>query len=304
MSPPRLVERRELVERAAAITSPATSPVAEFDVLNARHQSRVEVADRPGADAAFARLEEIADQLGTPYSRWVVLQGRSWRSLCEGDFAAAEQTAQACLEVGTAMGVTAAMPAFGAQLLSIRVQQGRVDEVAALMAEGVDNFVTLSESWKSALALVNCMCGRLDDVQIMLEQAFADRFERLPQDQAWPYALSAWAECAVALGRRDVAAFLAERLRPYGSQMIFAASFMAGVVARSVGCLDATLGDHASAEANLRHALEIHERFGAVYWTARTQLDLADVVDAPELVEAARVAIDRYGFEGLRARLN
>jgi hypothetical protein len=196
------------------------------------------------------------------------------------------------------------MPAFGSQLLSIRVQQGRVDEIAAFMAEGVDNVVTLSESWKSAVALVNCMCGRLDDVQIMLEQEFADRFERLPQDQAWPYALSAWAECAVALGRRDVAAFLAERLRPYGSQMIFAASFIAGVVARTVGCLDAMLGDRASAEANLRQALELHERFGAVYWTARTQLDLADVVGAPELVEAAQLAIDRYGFEGLRPRLN
>jgi hypothetical protein len=162
----------------------------------------------------------------------------------------------------------------------------------------------LSESWKAAVALVNCLCGRLEDVQIMLEQEFADRFEHLPQNQAWLYALCAWAECALALGRRDVAAFLAQRLRPHGSHMLYASSFLAGVVARTVGCLDAMLGDRASAEANLRHALEIHERFGAVYWTARTQLDLADVVDAPELVEAARLAIDRYGFEGLRPRLN
>jgi hypothetical protein len=303
VSPPRLAERCELAERAAAITSPATSPLAEFDVLAAVHHGRVEVADRPAVDAAFARLEEIADRLGTPYCRWNVLQHRSWRSLCDGDFAAAEQTAQECLEVGTGMGITAAMPVYGSQLLSIRVQQGRVDEIAALLADGVENFVTLSDSWKSAVALVNCMSGRLNDVQIMLEQEFTDRFEHLPQDQAWLFSLSAWAECAVALGRRDVAAYLAQRLRPFGSHMIYANSFMAGVVARTVGCLDAMLGDHASAEANLRHALELHERFGAVYWTARTQLDLADVVHAPELVDAARVAIDRYGLEGLRPRL-
>jgi hypothetical protein len=304
MSPARLAERCELAERAAAITPPATSPVAELDVLHVLHYGRVEVADRPGADAAFARLEELADRLGTPFARWNVLQGRSWRLLCDGNIAAAEQTAHQGLEIATEMGVAAAMPAFGAQLLSIRVQQGRVDEVAAFVADGVDNFVTLSDSWKAAVALVNCMCGRLNDVQVVLEQEFADRFEHLPQDQAWLYALCAWAECAVALGRRDVAAFLAERLRPYGSQMIFANSFMAGVVARTVGCLDAMLGDHASAEANLRHALELHERFGAVYWTARTQLDLADVVHEPALVEAARIAIDRYGLEGLRPRLN
>jgi class 3 adenylate cyclase len=304
MSPARLAERRELAERAAAITSPATSPVAELDVLHVLHYGRVEGADRPGADAAFARLEELADRLGTPFSRWNVLQGRSWRFLCDGDIAAAEQTAQQGLEIATEMGVAAAMPAFGAQLLSIRVQQGRVDEIAAFVAEGVDDFSTLSDSWKSAVALVNCMCGRLDDVQITLEQEFADRFDHLPEDQAWLFAMCAWAECAVALGRRDVAAFLAERLRPYGSHMIYASSFMAGVVARTVGCLDAMLGDHASAEANLRHALDLHERFGAVYWTARTQLDLAEVVDEPELVEAARLAIDRYGLEGLRPRLN
>jgi hypothetical protein len=157
---------------------------------------------------------------------------------------------------------------------------------------------------KAGLAMVNCMCGRLDDVQMALEQEFADQFDHLPLDQTWLFALSAWAECAVALDRRDVAAFLAERLRPFGSQMIFISSVNWGVTARTVGCLDAMLGNRASAEANLRHALEIHERFGAVYWTARTQLDLADVVDEPELVEAARVLIDRYGLEGLRPRLN
>jgi class 3 adenylate cyclase len=304
MSPARLAERHDLAERAAAIMPPETSPVAEFDVVAAVQYVRVEVADRPGADLAFARLEEIANGLGTPYPRWNSLQQRSWRLLCDGDIPAAEQTAQECLEVGGAMGIAAAMPVYGSQLLSIRVQQGRVDEIAALVADGVENFVTLSDSWKSAVALVNCMCGRLDDVQTMLDQEFADRFEHLPLDQPWLFSLCAWAECAVALGRRDVAAFLAQRLRPFGSQMIYVSSYIWGVVARTVGCLDAMLGDRASAEANLRHALDLHERFGAVYWTARTQLDLAEVVDAPELVEAARLAIDRYGFEGLRPRLS
>jgi hypothetical protein len=85
--------------------------------------------------------------------------------------------------------------------------------------------------------------------------------------------------------------------------MIYVSSYIWGAVARTVGCLDAMLGDLASAEANLRHALDIHQRFGAVYWTARTQLDLADVIHDPELVDAARAAIDRYGLEGLRPRL-
>jgi hypothetical protein len=303
-SPSMLAKRCELAERASAINMPATSLVAEFEVVLAVHASRVEVADRPGTDAAFARLEEIADRLGTPWSRWSVLAQTSWRLLFDGDMAAAEHAAQQCLEVGTGMDIAAAMPVFGSQLLSIRVAQGRVDEIAAFVADGVDNFVTISDGWKAGLALVDCMCGRLDDVQIALEHEFADRFDHLPQDQTWLFALCAWAECAVALGRRDVAAFLAERLRPFGSQMNYASSYNWGAVARTVGCLDAMLGDRASAEANLRHALDIHERFGAIYWTARTQLDLADVVDAPELVEAAQFAIDRYGLEGLRTRLN
>jgi tetratricopeptide (TPR) repeat protein len=162
----------------------------------------------------------------------------------------------------------------------------------------------VTDSWKAGLAVVNCMCGRLDDVQILLEDAFTDRFEQIPHAQTWLSALTNWAECAIALGRHDVAAFLAEQLRPFASQMLFGSSFNWGVVARPLGCLDAMLGDFASAEENLRRALEIHEHFGAVYWTARTQLDLAEVVDEPELVDAARRAIDRYGLEGLRPRLN
>lgn len=302
-SPSRLAQRCELAEWAAAL--PAGSLVAEFEVLIALNYSRVEVADRPGADATFARLEQIADRLDTPWCRFTVLQQRSWRLLCDGDIAAAEQAAQECVAVGTAMGIAAAMQVFGSQLLSIRIQQGRVDEIVDLItAAAGDESVGLDAGFKAVVALVNCLCGRREGLQEALEQEFAGRFQDLPLDLGWLFALSAWAECAIALGRRDVAAFLAERLRPFGSQMIFGNAFTAGAVARTVGCLDAMLGDHASAEANLRHALEIHQRFGAVYWTARTQLDLADVVDDPELVEAARVAIDQYGLEGLRPRLN
>jgi hypothetical protein len=227
----------------------------------------------------------------------------SWRLLCDGDIAAAEQAAKDCFEVGAEMGTAAAMPAFGVQLMAIRIAQGRVGEIAALWADGVENFGTLSDSWKAGVALLDCVSGRLDDVRVGLEQAFADRFEHLPQDMTWLFAMSAWAECAIALGRRDAASFLAERLRPFGSQLIFLSPVNWGAVARTVGCLDAMLGNKDSAEANLRHALEIHERFGTVYWTARTQLDLAEVVQEPQLVEAARVAIDRYGLEGLRPRL-
>lgn len=301
LSPPRLEERCALAESAATMT--AASLVAEFDALATLHHVRVEIADRPGADAAFARLEDLADRLGTPYARWSVLQHTSWRFLGDGDIAAAEQAAQDCLEVGLGMGIAAAKHAFGAELMAIRIAQGRAGEIAAFVADGVENLGTLSDSWKAAVALLECASGRLENVEAGLEQEFAGRFDHLTQDFTWLFALSAWAECAIALGRRDVASFLAELLRPFGSHLIFLSAANWGAVARTVGCLDAMLGDHVSAEANLRHALAIHERFGAVYWTARTQLDLAEVVDEPELVETARIAIDRYGLEGLRPRL-
>jgi len=69
-------------------------------------------------------------------------------------------------------------------------------------------------------------------------------------------------------------------------------------------------GDLASAETSLREALEVHLRLRTPYWTARTQLDLAnllairqapeDVVAAAALAEQARQTAGTYRLEGLR----
>jgi hypothetical protein len=122
------------------------------------------------------------------------------------------------------------------------------------------------------------------------------------------------ADCAADMGRDDAAALLYEKFSPYVSRFIFVGSIDEGGVARPLGRLATLLGRFDDAERHLLDAFELRERIGASYWTARTQLDLAELFvtrrgatdsDAAlgQLQEVER-SVERYGYRGLLPRID
>jgi hypothetical protein len=85
-----------------------------------------------------------------------------------------------------------------------------------------------------------------------------------------------------------------------------------GAIARHLGRLAAVLERDSDADAHFGVALEIHERIGAPYWIACTQLDVRDLLvgrqgpgdhaRAGELTERARHTARERGYLGLLAR--
>ena len=139
---------------------------------------------------------------------------RSFFQLLAGDTVSAESSANAAFELGSGMNYTPAFSTFGAQLMEIRRQQGRLDEVVELAARGVEEYETLP-GWNSALAVLYAELGRLDEVRPLFDAAATMEFGGVPRDVTWLLALACWADCAADLGRDDVAPFLIERLAPY-----------------------------------------------------------------------------------------
>jgi len=74
---------------------------------------------------------------------------------------------------------------------------------------------------------------------------------------------------------------------------------VAGSVARPLGRLATVLGRYDDAEAHFRLALELHTRLQAPYWTARTELDWANLLLArarPGDKQAAGIGSRRPGL--------
>ena len=83
-----------------------------------------------------------------------------------------------------------------------------------------------------------------------------------------------------------------------------------GAVDRSLGVLALTAGHPDAAIEHLRRALELHQRIGALPWTARTSAPLAEALltrdgtgdrgEAEKLLSTARATAERLAAHGLQ----
>ncbi|NNE72887.1 MAG: hypothetical protein HKN26_04425, partial [Acidimicrobiales bacterium] len=88
-------------------------------------------------------------------------------------------------------------------------------------------------------------------------------------------------------------------------------AWILGSPARSLGVLATALGRYDLAEAHFEVALETNEHIRAPYWTARTQLEFAEMLHergassdlsrADALVQRARQVAHKRGYQGLLA---
>jgi tetratricopeptide (TPR) repeat protein len=255
-------------------------------------------------------MASIAANTNITYHRWRVVMTQSFFQLLAGDTAAAELSATAAFELGAAMNYLPAFSSFGAQLMVIRTQQGRLDEVVELAERSVEEYETLP-GWNAALAMLYAELGRIDEMRQIFDAAAATEFGDVPRDVTWLLTMASWADSACDLERADVAPLLIERLAPYSRRVIFTTVHTLGAVGRSLGRLQTLMGDYPAAETSLREALDSHERLQAPYWIARTQLDLANLLavrrapgdadQATVLVAAAKRTAETYGLAGLRS---
>lgn len=306
--PDNTAERLALSEEMLGWTGP-TQLRTRFSILLFRHNVALELGDRDLVDACWRELQAIDDEAGTPYTTWQCgYMSALWLTV-DGDLDAAEQAAGEAFEHGARIGATAAAGSYGLQLMGIRLQQGRLDEMVDLIAESATQN-EMVPGWDSALALVCGEAGRRDEQLRLLEVAHVDGFSSVPFDMLHTHTLAFWSEAAADLEHEEAAAVLVEMQLPFVELVTTAVVHTHGAVARSLGRLEHVLGRHDVAEQHLRQSLAVHERLRAPYWIARSQIDLAALLrdlgragEAAALVEEATASIDRFGFGGLHRRL-
>jgi tetratricopeptide (TPR) repeat protein len=258
-------------------------------------------------------LSEVQAMQQPFYDYTATLTQTGW-SLLAGRFAEAEQLAAQALRIGQRLQVEHVDGVFGIQMFTIRREQGRLAEVAPLVAR----FVTQKTGpavWWPGLALIYSELGLRADAQQAFDRLAADNFAGLPRDGLWVTCLLYLAEACAFLGDAQRAAVLYEHLRPYAGRNIVVGflSLCFGSASHFLGLLAATRSRWAEAEQHFQEALAMNARLEAWPWLAHTQHQYAamlllrgqpaDRARAQRLLDEASENAGRFGMKALAAKV-
>jgi class 3 adenylate cyclase len=312
--PETLDQRRDDLDRAVLLATAIADPLSLFRANLDCSVACLQSGDLSGFHSHLVAAEEVAEHLGDLHQRWSAMIVRGLSLTISGDLARAEEQANAAFLIGTEGAVPEATAVLGAQLIQIYGQSGRSDDLstmAELMAAAADENPGLP-ILRAGLALTYCDLGRDEEALGIIEGDFNDGFRRFPHDTTWAASLGVLAEVCVHFQRDDLAELLYGWLRPWNRQVFHARVSCQGPAAFHLASLATTLGHHESANLHFTEALEMGEGLGSPYWTARTQIEWAQLERissgsgtkrAEKMLATALDTANRFGFRFLIKRV-
>jgi hypothetical protein len=305
----RLEVARELIELGLGLREPAV----QFRGQHSRYYAAVEAGDAAAAAQALQAVEELAGQLRQPMVDWQAAEARSVHALLSGHFDEAEALADAALTLGVQSGApeAAVTAIYGACLIVLRYEQGRLAEMEEVLAGMLDLLPTV-KTLPGVLALICCANGRLGDACGYLELACAADLSDAAHDFDRVTTLVIFAWAAALLGDRARAGAIYDDLASSSGLGTVTEHVCLGPVDRTLGLLADVLGREDVAEAHFRRAVAWCERVQAPTWLARTRCDWArflstrgrteDLPRAIELATAAQAGATALGMPEVAAQ--
>jgi tetratricopeptide (TPR) repeat protein len=278
MEVPQTLNER-LVDRAAALTLAHRlgDPVLEYWAASCQAHAAQEAGDIETTDRCLAQVCALGERLGHSTLIWHSRFRSAARALLAGDHEAAERLATDALQVANDSGQPDAIEFYGAQLMGVRWQQGRMGELVPLIAEaaaenpGVPTFT-------AALAMAYIEADQPAEALALLQQAALATFDMLPLDPIWLTGVILYAEVAAELQVADAAASLFEMLEPWHGQVADNGLTIQGPVAHYLGGLATVLQRYDTADGYFAEAATMSEHMQAKFFGARTEVAWAGML--------------------------
>ena len=309
---PELGELATIAEEATRLAEETGEAERALDACWLRRIVTLSLGDVAAVERAADDHRALAEQLKQPSQQWYDAVMRSTWAIFHGDFAEGERMAEEALQLGQQAQSWDAGFSYRIALLSVRREQGRLEEIEDMVRQTVDEYAGY-RSFRCLLALFEWELGHREEARGVFDELAADDFAALPRDAEWLFCLSVLAEVAAYLQDRDRAAILHRQLLPYAWLNAVAAGEVAiGSVARYLGLLATTMGHWNEAAQHFENALAMNERMGARPWLAHTQHDYArtllardepgDRERAQELLHQALATYRELGIEPSAAK--
>jgi DNA-binding SARP family transcriptional activator/tetratricopeptide (TPR) repeat protein len=311
-SPDNLRWRQAATDEVIALADQLGWVELAMDARNLRSAMFEELADFGRADSDRARVERWAAETRRPFFSGLACMRRAERALLEGRYHDAEDDATAMLAAGSQSPDFIA--AYGAQLLLLRRDQGRLEEIDALVARQLAEAPHIP-GWQVAQAVVDNGLGRRSAARQRLAALAADRVAGLPRDWLWLATATLLADVCADLGPLEPAEELRAALSAFSGQVAVLGHGVAviGAVDGPLGRLETMQRRWGPAERHLADAMALNRRIGAAPALARTQLGCAELLllrddpgDRPRaagLIDEASATASRLGMTGLERAL-
>jgi len=272
-------DRIEAAAESIAISSQLDEPLDLFHGLHWQAVAQIELGEVRAAARTLREQERIASRIGDGTANWLCGCSASVHLALRGRLDAGEQRAQEAAELAQRSAQPDALPFYISQIASIRWQQGRLGELAPLLAQALDQYPGLP-AFRSLVTLAHAIAGEEAFAREVLVIDAATGFADLPRDPIWIAAAATYAHAVAELRDAEAAALLHPVLDPYRGQLASATVSVWGLVDHALGRLELLLGDERSGRESLRRAISDYARMGAPVWQAQAERDLA-AADGP-----------------------
>lgn len=268
-----------------------------------------ELGDIEAVERELEALQRLSETRRERYFKWNLAVLQANHAYLGGRLEHCETLAHNALAHSFEGHDDAAAHIFGTQIVLIRREQGRLDE----LVEAIEGFaVQYPEfvSWRCALASTYAQLQRTAQARQELEALAGADFGDLPRDAFWLSSMLSLCEAVVFLDDVPRAALLYKLLLPYAERcVVIVALPCLGSASRPLGMLATTLSRYEEAARHFQQALKTNAQIRSPLWIAHTEHDYARMLllrnhagdrdKALELLKETLAAADKLGLNAL-----
>jgi|GEM_PF-2233435 len=256
-----LERRSDLVDEVSALGRRIGDASTEWEGCLLAYSVQLERGD-PAVFPTVRRARHLSDLLREPTREWETQWMEAGADHLRGDLEGAERRIEGSLASSGAVAPSRVLATYGAQLLAIRIDQGRVAELLGDLERLVDEQPGVA-AWRSGLALAAADSGRSDLALDQLSTFWRSGSMVVPGDFTWTAMLMVLARAAARVGTTVMRADLAAALEPYSGRLAWGGSCSYGPIDTGRGLLLAALGDRAGALAAFERGRAVSAGLGA-----------------------------------------
>jgi len=230
----------------------------------------LELGDIVSVDAEIEACSRLAEMLRQPALAWYAETFRAMRRFMAGRFAEGEEIARSALAIGARAVGDGAVAASRAQLGLSLWQQGRLDELAAILTAPLGR----ASVYGCAILMAKLSLGANADARLEFEAFARDDFAGIPRDADWLPSLCLLAVACSAFRDSTRAPVLYRELMPYADRNVVLGTggwTCMGCAAGQLGLLASTMGRWDDAARHFEDAIAMNRRMGMRPWVAQFQ---------------------------------
>ena len=256
-------------------------------------------------------MERIAAELGQPTLRWYTVWARAAHRLLAGQLVEAEALALEAGRLGEATGQPDTQAFLAAQIMGIRLEQGRLEELVSVWGDLAERS-SEAKFVRAVLAFLYAETGNEEAAGVLLDDLARSDFDTILVNNTWLWAMTSLCIVAAKLGDEARCTTLRNLLTPYADQIAGLAPLWLGSMCYYLALLDTVCGRFDQADRHFAVAEETNERIGAPAWVARTRIEWArmlltrrqggDVERAQDLLGEALATARELGLADIERR--